>query len=323
MIETDRMTEKVLEKWMPITSRATRASINRILRGILDDVRDGKVGLGSLVHRMVNDLGWLTNIAPEALTAGIGMYYMMSYMSFKVHGQVINEPLIYYTCLLYVDLDYILDSSSEDKDRYIHDVKQFLLYEKTCIRKNKALPPIRHKVVNGVPQGNRYVWCRKLIEHNTMLIDPIMELFSAEVHSYRFQRVGISRKKLLRITYSKAKTTNDLLCAILNITNIAQIKAFAHAGYISQLLDDMYDIENDNRDNIETLATYDLRMDGNMDRTFSLAIGEIGEMKRDLNELRMMFLATATYIPTKSRVLSMCMYHTIEPYILVDARMLW
>jgi len=74
MIETDRMTEKVLEKWMPVTSRATRASINRILRGILDDVRDGKVELGSLVHRMMNDLGWLTNIAPEALTAGIGMY---------------------------------------------------------------------------------------------------------------------------------------------------------------------------------------------------------------------------------------------------------
>lgn len=314
MNEKKESVEKVLKKWLVVISRSTRATINRLTQCLLNDVKYGHVGLNSLVYRMMNELGELTFIAPEALSASIGMYYMMNYMSFKVHGHLICESLAYYTCLLYVDVDYTLDSSLYNKEAYTHEVLEFLTRDKECIDSGKPL----------MDDGNvrRYVWYRKLIQYNPSLINPILELFRAEIQSHKIQRVGASFEELLAVTKHKSVTTNLLLCAILKIDNVEYIEAFSHAGYISQLLDDMYDLENDRRDNIETLATYDLRTNGTLDNTFSLVVTEIGKMRCELNELRMAFLTFLVYIPTKSKVLSSEFLHMIDPYILVDARML-
>lgn len=303
---------EVLERWMWICSHRTRIIANGLIHYFLQGIRGGKIEWGDTITRFRNELGELADIAPEATSAGVVMYYLMCFISMKVHGKVINDNLLYHTALLYVDLDYILDSSSIDKTKYMTDVTTFLRRDEQSIAYGNKLEDCGNE--------RRYRWYRTLVHHNPALIDCVLSLFFIEVESHRVQRVGVTRDELSRITYHKSRETSKLLYSILEVNDETMRETIIAAGYIAQLLDDMHDIEQDNRDGIETLATHDLRVYGNIDQLFSMTISLINDLPLTFNDLRIGFLIMLLYIASKRRVLSSKMRHVIDPYILMDAR---
>ena len=309
----------ILGKWLSITNHRKKIRYNYFAGSLLYIIKNNQndssdISDTEIYNKFKKEISNLSEFPPEALAAGIGMYMIMSYLSYRVHGEIINKDSIFYICLLYIDLDYIIDSTKNPK-KYISSVQKFIESDRKEYKRTG-------KIKEYTGNDRRFVWYRKIVEENLNLIEHIYNLFVSEAKSYFIQKKTpfVTRSFLKSITKEKSKCTAELLCAILNIFDLNVIQDVVQLGYISQILDDMFDLDEDRRDGIHTLVTFELENSGNIDNLFEELLEKIDNIENKYNEIRIGMFYLALYTISKYKILSREMMLLVEPYILLDHR---
>jgi hypothetical protein len=299
--------ELVLKRWLPILSHGNKIRINYIISSCIDSLREevGEDRIG-IITNMKNDLGVDTiKKIPFSLPSCLGMYVCIIYISMVWYNERRHMDRAYYLSLLYIDLDYTIDNV-ENSDKYVKFVDDFLQHDMSKLKKGMPLPPL--------PEGHKnLVWYRKMVGRDLNILSKVIELFQAEVQSGIIQRKRTSRNELKDITIRKAGKTAELMCAILEIDNKDMIQDVISVGYIAQLMDDLYDLDEDKLMGINTLITHEVSKRGNVDRIVKELIVLIGGLHHKYNFLRIILLTISMYIISRR-----CDYISTPLLLLID-----
>lgn len=306
-------TLEILDKWITVNSHKDKIIYNYTAGAILHNINSDE-NCGEIYNMFRSEIYDLSGFPPEAIAAGIGMYTIMCYLSYKVHGNILDKSSIFYICLLYIDLDYRVDHI-DNPHSYIKNVKSFIEKDLEDYHEHSKLD-----VYNG--EDKRFIWYRNIVEKNPDLIRLVYDLFTSEVKSYYIQKQSfiISEDILRKITKEKSKNTAKLICGILDITDPEIIDQVIELGYISQILDDILDLDEDKRDNIKTMVTHQIKYCGNIDKLFNELISLIDGVKGEYNELKILMIHLSLYAISKYKILSSKFMIMVEPYILIDHR---
>jgi hypothetical protein len=307
--------EVILKRWLPILSHRNKLRLNYLFSSCLvnlhNEVQENKI---DIISNMKKDLGSdILEKIPFSLPSCLGMYVCIMYISMVWYNERRYMDRAYYLSLLYIDLDYTIDNT-KNPDKYVKFIDQFLKRDMYLLKKGMPLPPL--------PEGyNNLVWYRKMIGRDLGILTKVIELFEAEVHSGIIQRKSTSKKQLKDITIRKAGKTAELMCIILEITNNDMIQDVVHVGYIAQLIDDLYDLDEDKLMGINTLISYELSKRGNVDRIAKEIITLIGGLDHKYNILRIILLNITMYIITRRcDYISTPMLMVIDKYTNLDYR---
>jgi hypothetical protein len=302
-----------LSRWIRVFSHREKIRLNYFFKSLVGEIRESNSDI-SIVKDMRRDLGSeiIDNI-PCALPSCLGMFIAISFLSITWYNNIRFKERAYYASLLYIDLDYTIDNS-DDPSEYIRFIGDFINDDVKALTTGAELSP--------VPEGHRNLtWYRAMIGRNLKILTKVQELFNVEVLSSYIQSKSNSRKKLNEITKDKSGKTGEFICAILEIEDGDMIKDVINVGYISQLIDDMYDIREDMKENINTMPSHDIIKRGNMDDVLIETIIGIGSLDCKYNLLRYILLLITLYIVTRHyQYFSKKLLVYIDPYTILDFR---
>lgn len=305
----------ILDRWLPILSHKRKLELNYLIQTILDEIKlNIEKGTIEIVERIKEDLGDIVfREVPSSIISCIGMIICISYVSMVWYNDRRHVERAYHASLLYIDLDYTIDRK-DDSDEYVKFIGEFIYSDLEALKSGKEL--------QSIPDGHKNIkWYRSLIGRNINILNKVIELFNAEVDSSRIQTKTKSYKKIKRITVQKSKKTAEFICAILEIDNVEMIDEVIRWGYITQLIDDIYDIEDDMKVGILTMPVYELRKRGNIDKVVIEAITTIDSIPSRYNLLKVIFLYILTYVLTKfSKLITIDLMKIIDPYTTIDYR---
>jgi len=305
----------MINRWAPTTSHRYKVRINYIVGYILSKLKltiyNGDVGL---TRNILDDIGYTLKLSQYSITSCISMYAVICIVSMIYYHKIKNFNSIYYASILYIDSDYTVDLSPEPQE-YIDHINSIIQDDIKWYESHGEIPECDEKTDKNIR------WYRLMIKDRPQAIYKVFDLFDSEIRSSVIQmKKNISREELMKITLEKSKDTAHFMCAILDIDDDDFRDTLSFIGYICQLVDDFYDMDEDKKAGIKTLFTYDMEKYGNVDQLFEEIIKCLYSLDNKYNLIRLCMLHFTLYIPTKFNVISTVLMLQIEPYILVDNR---
>lgn len=277
----------VLKKWLPPMNEADKIALKNIIVYNTDNI--GSLLIKKYIELLKPYINILTYHGIEYIASGILFFYLclIYIMHFPDWGRHIEDIILYNLLYLLVD-HYIDDKVSEVKDIVISQM-YILINNPYC--KLELADPILELISNIYS---------KLISHCPNIKDIIILLFEAEVESAKIQNSSnLDREQYYNIALKKGAYTVQVLQRIVenNDRDISDISF--NIGAILQLIDDSVDVIIDRDSNINTIATYDLKNYGNLDRLWVDIATRISNLDNKFLVFKIIYTVFVMYIPTK------------------------
>lgn len=218
-------------------------------------------------------------------------------------------------CIKNMDELFTFSSCYILTDHYLDDDTISLAAKKEAIRQISSfinLDPgkdIDHEIIRTVSE--RY---QRMVSKIPGSVDHLKKLFQAEVESMYLQsQADLTRDQYLSICERKGGLT---CVAIQSLLELEISPAEDVLGQNIQLTDDLLDIEDDIKAGIHTIATHDLRTEGNLDKLLIYTIDKIDEMSSRYNFFKpVLFLGLLLAVHVNRDKYSSAMLETIQPFI--------
>ena len=170
--------------------------------------------------------------------------------------------------LMYGIVDHYIDSkniSTEEKENRMTIIKNILYLDIKPAVMTKAV-----QILYDIYQKYK---------HNDVVIKYIRKAFEGEYFSYKVQYAEHTYEMYKKACGMKGSTMY-CLHKVMNGLELNE-KWDYNVGYLGQLLDDISDVDADNKNGINTMATYILKRDGYLDVLFYEILNEIAEFPDD------------------------------------------
>jgi hypothetical protein len=146
-----------------------------------------------------------------------------------------------------------------------------------------------------------------LVEKHPRALPWLKTVFYVEAQGMIIQQNGsLSRDVYLTTAEAKGGATTQAMQSLLfhavqsNAAQEAKDLDLAHQlGACIQLVDDMLDVKEDQVSNIHTIATHDLKVNGNMDQLLCYTIDKICNMDKRWTVFKPIFMLILTYLISK------------------------
>lgn len=307
----------VLKKWFPVISYQRRYAITLFLKNVLRHVLSGHSHVIDFIQQNVYNLDKLLSdhVNLDMYIFGIILFFAGNIISLYINGDIRHEDRIINIILLYIMVDNILDEND------IEETKPFIKTIRYVI--DKDLDDIsNHRPLDDslLPLHPSIKYYRNMVNNEKDAIIATKELFESEVRSVYVQaKNNLTREEYMEMCYDKGTKTGKLLYHIIvEKHHESEKEAIFHTGYCCQLIDDIMDCHEDIEHNINTIATYDYKIDGHLDRLFCETLLEIDKIPHQYNFIRYSFMLILLYEVSKHRILSPGLRRKIDPHIYMN-----
>lgn len=211
----------------------------------------------------------------SVIASGAMCFFGSLLMSICQLGYVKNINNLFTFAACYILTDHYIDDnnvSSDDKKRTIEDINTFVnnidLGIKDIYINDKTIRDVAEKyisMINKIPSSHYH----------------LKKMFQVEIETMYLQsKDNLSREKYLEISEWKG----GLFCnAIQSILELEVTSAEYSLGSLIQGVDDIFDIEDDIHLGINTIATHDYKVYGNLDKILSYCINKTDELDKKYN----------------------------------------
>jgi len=249
------------------------------------------------------------DFAEGAESSGAICFFGSIIMSLLQLGYINNMEELFTFSSCYILTDHYLDDDTITMEKKISTIKQINSFIKKVGDGDEEMGQIDSPIIQAVAD--------KYIEMVTKLPGSekhLKELFRAEVKTMYLQ----THDNLDRDTYLKiCEWKGGLTCnAIQSLLGLEITDTEYTLGACIQLVDDMLDINDDIDLKINTIATYDYREDGNLDRLLVYTVDRIDNMDRRYTFFKpILFLGLILAVHTNRDKYSPEAIKTIDPFI--------
>jgi len=232
---------------------------------------------------------------PDCLASGIIFFYgsLIYIMHFPGWGNHIEDIIIYN--ILYILVDHYIDDMKIDdqiKQQAIAQMSILILdplkaYNMDLIDPTfKMIASLYHKLITRCPSA----------KHS------IMKLFYAEIEGLHIQKDNkFQRQQYYDIAGKKGGYSLQVLQDIVGNTDKNITIATYNLGVLTQLVDDMMDVNADINNGIHTIATHDLAVDGNLDKLWIDIVDNIANIDPCFVIFIIIYSGCAIYIPDRAK----------------------
>jgi len=186
----------------------------------------------------------------EALVTGAVSYLALLIYSRARGGSKYDESILHFI-LLYINIDYIFDSKDTDLISLVSS-------ECRQILKNKLLEsPSKYGI--AAEKSVKFI-----VENSNCSIETLEKCFIEEYKSVKIQKTSNDRRELFSICINKAKVCVDVIAEIIGVDEPFS----SEIGCLVQIVDDLLDYHDDMKNDINTVVTFDIKKDKNLDKLF-------------------------------------------------------
>lgn len=288
---------KIAEKWVFPVTESDKQILMNFLTGTETAFNSLLIKYIELLKPYMKILGLVNNNPRESdcLASGIVFFYgaLFYIMHFPNWGNYIRDIFLY--DLLYILVDHYLDDNNVDSQ-----IKTVAISQMACIIMN----PSSHTdmtLIDPLLKTVAIVY-EELITRCPLAKDPIIKLFQAEITGLSIQNNNnLSRDSYYNIAMQKGGYTVQVLQALVGNTDPKITKASYELGEIVQLLDDILDNFSDISNRIHTIATHDLKHQGNLDNLWIDLMMKIDRIDNRFNIFKIFYSIFAVYIPDRCK----------------------
>lgn len=211
--------------------------------------------------------------------AGQMLLYMCCFDIYSVCDNTVIDAMINFT-LLYMYTDYYIDNNDVDTAT-LNSMMMAVQSPDTTSEECKSHPILSELLA-----------CySSILKFNPNSKSALYDLFVCEITTMKRQKnTSLSRHEYMEIAKSKGGLTTLGILSVIDRKN--EVMRYSDdvylIGSIIQLIDDMLDIDIDIKSHINTIATYTLTVDGNLDSIWR----ETGKRLSDIVDERMKPLTT-------------------------------
>lgn len=225
----------------------------------------------------LNDVGIIQN--ENSVSAAIVLYSIIILLSYNKHGIIINTEQIISYIMIYILADELIDGTSlnkKDKHAFLSKITEFIKspdsFQTTDINVLHIINRIKN-ITNNIPGS----------------FDHIVKHINTETEVHKLQRVhGLSQSEYLDICERKGGDCCNVIFSIIYLPVDSNAYEF---GCLIQLCDDLIDIDEDIESAIDTIATYNLNMDKNLDNFVHTIIQRIDNLDINYNIAKPWFIS--------------------------------
>lgn len=262
----DLIAEKI-EKWvLPVSDRS-----NHILDFIYDKLTD--IDYQPAIDQFVRRIDLIDyKFTNDAKVSGAICFFGSIMMSLVQLGYINNIDELFTLSSCYILMDHYLDDNTIPMIDKVKTISQTYKFIDNPTGDNE----IESEIIQAV--ATRYV---DMVNKVPSAVDHLKGLFKSEVKSmYLEYQDNLDRETYLESAEMKGGMTCNAIQALLNleVTNDE-----FQLGALIQLVDNQLDIEDDMELGIHTIATYDFKNDGNLDKLFIYTVNKIDEMSNKYN----------------------------------------
>ena len=268
-------------KWLPKISEEDKISIGNFLNGQNNSI--GKKLLQKYADMLIP---YSRYIRPNCSSSGIVFFYacLIYIMHFPNYGNYIEDIMLYN--ILYLLVDNFIDDVKLDpkiKEIGIQQMSQIIQKVTPDYYINEDLIIIKSCYDNLLfrnPDAQKY----------------IIKLFQIELQSIIVQNdTSLSRDAYYNMACLKVIYTMEVLQNIVK----SNIK-IDNLGIIMQLIDDSLDVTEDMKDGINTIATYELHKEGNLDKLWLSIAKKIDELESEFTIFKIIYTFCLVYLPDRN-----------------------
>lgn len=245
----------------------------------------------------------------SAVASGAVCFFGSVLMSLAQLGYINNMEELFTLSSCYILIDHYLDDSevsTGEKKKTIQQVKTFI--KGVNSPGDDPNPMIDSPIIKVV--ADRYIGMVSKVPKSEK---HLKDLFGAEVKTMWLQKSNkLDRKTYLEICELKGGLTCNAIQALLELEITDQE---FRLGACIQLVDDIMDIDDDVELGINTIATYDYREDGNLDRLFLYTLDKIESLERKYNLFKPVLIAGLILgVHTNREKFSPRLLELVEPF---------
>jgi hypothetical protein len=306
-----------LVRWFPTISYQRRYAITLFFKNMIRHMFANNTHVTKFIQDNVYKLDKLLNnhVNTDMYIFGIILFFSGNLVSLYINGDIKNEERIINIVLLYILVDNILDENDPSETKpFIKTIRKVLDNDVDNVCNNR---PLDDNLITLHPSIRYY---RNMVNGEKNAIIATKELFESEVMSVSIQtNQHLTREQYMHICCDKGTKTGILLYHIITDKyNEEDRNAIGHVGYCCQLIDDIMDCHQDIGNNINTIATYDYKREGHLDRLFCETVLELDNIPCRYNLLRYAFMLVLLYEISKHRLLSQSLRRKIDPHIYMN-----
>jgi len=292
------MASVFIKKWLPPISEDDKISLMIILSGA-----DTKFGT-PLLQKYIEFLRPYTEILgvvgennrpreADCVASGIVFFYgcLFYIMHFPGWGKHIEDIFLYN--LLYILVDHYIDDIRIDPQFKDIAISQMFIL---------IINPLAHEtlpLIDPVLKTIAIVYHR-LITRCPAAKNTIIKLFNTEIEGLVIQQKShLDREKYYDIAIRKGGYTMQVLQNIIGNEDPIISESSFHIGTIMQLIDDSVDVMSDRNNSINTIATQDLKLRGNLDELWIDIVDRIHNIDSRFVVFIFLYTVFAVYIPDR------------------------
>ena len=278
---------------------------------------DENINMIEFIQNNIHTLDDLLNrhINYDMYISGTIFFMSACILDITINGKLKYRNRIMSLVLLYIMVDNIFDNSSPTEIKsFISDIRRVI---ESDLFKIENQQPLDDSLLSLHPSVKYY---RKMVGYNKNVIIAVRQMFEYEVDSVKFQASNAhNREDYLKMAHLKGSQSLKLLYHIIavNPTELEE-KEFGQIGHCCQLVDDMMDYQDDIKQNIHTIATYEYNLHGNMDQLFRETIEKLDNLSPKYNLIRYGMLLMLMFTVSKYRMLSPSLRRRVDPYIYIN-----
>ena len=260
-------------------------------------------------------------LSEDTLISGAGCFYFSVLISYIHYGEIRNIDALFNFASLYMLLDYFLDDSSISTKTKKSVVK---ILNQAMDNPFDSVEPV--SIDMGSDTSNQHSLVKKMITILRKILQDVpsshkylREVYYAEILSSKIQYVhGLSRPIYHHASVWKGGATTQ---AIQSILKLPVTDDEYNLGATIQLVDDIYDVEKDIEEEINTAATWDLETHGNLDSIVTECIESINNLSSKYSIMKVVLMNMLMYgIASRGESLfSKTLIVQLNKYLLVNS----
>ncbi len=227
----------------------------------------------------------LLYIPSDCLVSGFVFYWSsLIFISHFPNWKVNANKLISYN-LLYLFVDGFIDNNKIDTISKKDTISQMTYILKSDVKQSDDL--FLNEIID------KY----SVLNSNETTVKYLNKLFYFEANLFNQKVENLSFNDYLNICYEKGRLTARSVSSL--VFDSINYKHIDNIGEISQLIDDLFDIPEDQNNNIKTVATYCLEHNHNVDVLYETVVKKIYNLPNHYILLKMLFSSAIVYHVSK------------------------
>lgn len=307
-----------LKKWLIPLSLSKKFGMKKILELFIESLRQNNLEILSNFRTTVKIISDLTDQKEQNVaSAGGGCFFANILMSLSLFGVVKDvEKMSALTCC-YLYLDHVMDSknlSEEYKTKFVQEVKKIITGEPSDSTDNVISESLRNfKIMIQHSDKN--------IENRNRQLSKL--LYLSQVKSTVVQsNKNLTYEDYYSMAMEKGKYTALLAASVMGLKQEDYDKFYDNLSLVGgccQLIDDVFDVYDDIDADIESVASYCLKKDNNLDRLIVDIFRIFDAIDCKFNIIRYAFLFILTYSVSKNfNTVSSRIRLILDPYTYFD-----